>query len=43
MISSALRLVEQDHRRVKRRGTARRTLGGMEAMAMLVRAVPAYD
>ncbi len=50
-------LVEQDHRRVKRRTgpmlgfqgfrTARRTLAGIEAMAMLakgqVRAVPADD
>ena len=50
-------LVEQDHRRIKRRtgpmlgfqsfGTARRTLAGVEAMAMLakgqVRAVPAND
>ena len=50
-------LVEQDHRRVKRRTrpmlgfkgfwTARRTLAGVEAMAMLtkgqVRAVPAND
>ena len=49
--------VEQDHRRVKRRtgpmlgfqsfGTARRTLAGVEVMAMLtkgqVRAVPAND
>ena len=50
-------LVEQDHRRIKRRTrpmlgfkrftTARRTLAGVEAMAMLtkgqVRAVPAND
>ena len=50
-------LVEQDHRRIKRRTgamlgfgtfrTARRTLAGVEAMAMLakgqVRAVPADD
>ena len=50
-------LVEQDHRRIKRRSgpmlgfqsfwTARRTLAGVEAMAMLakglVRAVPADD
>jgi IS6 family transposase len=50
-------LVEQDHRRVERRTgpmlgfqgfwTARRTLAGVEAMAMLakgqVRAVPAND
>ena len=53
----AQHLVEQDHRRIKRRtglmlgfqsfGTARRTLAGVEAMAMLakgqVRAVPAND